>query len=283
MEEKHLQSSKKGTTKSKVLFGLKIAGNVVFYAVILGLLIFSIMNIRSGKDSFPNIFGKGFLAVVSDSMERQPESSTFKNPEEWKNYKIQGINKGDLIHADVFNGNINSLKVGDVITYYDSSLKGLNSHRIVYISVEGQYVITQGDKAAQFTPYDKTNPTSNENAILEMQGRIEHVALAQIRGVATGVQGGAGNVLLNIQQNWLFYFVIPVGIILLVEIFFVFKNILDLKNEKNKQNIQEDKEAMKAELELEREKMRAEILAELEKQKAEENNSEEKEEPQSEE
>ena len=63
--------------------------------------------------------------------------------------------------------------------------------------------------------------------------------------------------------NWLFYFVIPVGIILLVEIFFVFKNILDLKNAKNREAIKNDKEAMKAELESEREKMRAEILAEL--------------------
>ena len=36
------------TTKEKVTFGLKIAVNVLFYAVIIFLFLFSIMNINAG-------------------------------------------------------------------------------------------------------------------------------------------------------------------------------------------------------------------------------------------
>lgn len=264
VQSEELNTEKK-TTKQKVIFGLKIAGNVVFYAIIFALLIFSIMNIRSGKDNFPNIFGKGFLAVVSDSMERSPNGN---NPAEWKDYSIGEIKKGDLLYANVYGGDINGLKVGDVITYYDGKLEALNSHRIVYINVENKYVVTQGDKIAQVNAFDKANPMSDHNGSLEAFGYVEHVSNNQIKGVVTGINGGAGNVLVNIQKNWLFYFVIPIAIILLIEVFFVFKNILDLKNAKGRKDIENDKEAMKAELEAEREKMRAEILAELKEQTA---------------
>ena len=69
------------TTKQKVFFGLRIAFNVVFYALIIFLFLFSIMNIRggNGSENFPNIFGRGFLSVQSDSMERD-ESKKDKWP-----------------------------------------------------------------------------------------------------------------------------------------------------------------------------------------------------------
>ena len=58
------------TTKQKVWFGVKIALNVVFYILILLVLLFSISNIRAKNknDQIPNIFGKGYLNVLSDSM-----------------------------------------------------------------------------------------------------------------------------------------------------------------------------------------------------------------------
>ena len=89
-----------------------------------------------------------------------------------------------------------------------------------------------------------------------------------IKGVVTGVNPGAGAVLSNIRQNWLFYFVIPIAVILLIEIVFVVKNFLDLRHEKNKAELADDKEAMLLELEAEKEKMRQELLAELRAQQA---------------
>ena len=94
------------------------------------------------------------------------------------------------------------------------------------------------------------------------------VSASMIKGVVTGVNPGAGAVLSNIRQNWLFYFVIPIAVILLIEIVFVVKNFLDLRHEKNKAELADDKEAMLAELEAEKEKMRQELLAELRAQQA---------------
>ncbi len=250
------------TGKQKTLFVFKIIGNVIFYAIIAILFIFALMNIRAGKESFPNIFGFGFLSVQSNSMER--DNLPGNDPEEWKEYNIQGFKKGDLVISKTHSGDASDLKVGDVITWYDSSIKALNTHRIVYISEDKSYVIAQGDNIAQYTPFNKADPLSASNYALEANGQTQHVSSSQILGKATGVWNGAGSVLDNLQKNWLFYFVIPVAVLLLIELFFVFKNILDYRNEKKKlQAGAVDKDALKAELEAEKAKMREELLKEF--------------------
>lgn len=250
------------TTKEKVIFGLKIAGNVLFYAVIVFLFLFSLMNINSGgKGGIPNIFGKGYLSVQSDSMTR---SDSLDDLPQWSEYKVKDFSKGDLIYVDIFSAKTTkTLNVGDVVTFYDSSLEALNTHRIVYINEDGKTIITQGDAKAEVQPFDSSNPMSDYNGRLEMSGAIETVSVDQIRGVVTGVNKGAGKVLDNIQQNWLIYFVVPVLILLLFEVFMVIKNIMDLKGEKQKAELVSDKDAMLAEIEAEKEKMRKELLAEL--------------------
>lgn len=265
MENTQMTSKQNKTTKEKVLFGLKIAGNVLFYAVIIILFLFSIMNINSGgKNGIPNLFGKGMLSIQSESMERKPDGRML---EEWETYDIGQIKKGDLIIVDVFKEkNAKSLKLGDVITFYDSKLDALNTHRIVYISLEEEYVITQGDLKAQQSAFiieDPFGANASHNYMLEASGSIEHVEFKDIKAVVTSVKPGGGKVLDNIQKNWLFYFVIPVLALLLFEVFMVVKNIMDLKGEKQKVALASDKEAMMAEIEAEKEKMRQELLAEL--------------------
>lgn len=253
--------------KNKALFILKIIGNVIFYLIIIALFIFALMNIRGGKTSFPNIFGRGFLSVQSTSMERSADK---KQPEEWNGYEIKEIKKGDLVLVKTFSGKAEDIKVGDVITWYDSSIGStgaLNTHRIVYINAEKGYVIAQGDRVAQTSPFDKNDPLGVYNYTLEASGAIQNVSISSILGVTTGVWGGAGKVLDNMQKNWLWYFVLPIAILLLIELFFVFKNIMDYRNEKKKLlEGDKTKEDLKAELEAEREKMKAELLAELKAQ-----------------
>ena len=246
------------------LFILKIVGNVIFYLIIIALFIFALMNIRGGKTNFPNIFGRGFLSVQSSSMERSPDKN---QPAEWANYEIKEIKKGDLVFVKTFSGKVEDLKVGDVVTWYDSSIGStgaLNTHRIVYINAQEKYIIAQGDYIAQTSPFDKNDPTSYYNYTLEASGAIQNVSVEAILGVTTGVWSGAGKVLDNMQKNWLWYFVVPIAVLLLIELFFVFKNIMDYRNEK-KRLVEGDKakEDIKAELEAEREKMKAELLAEL--------------------
>lgn len=275
MEENKIVEENKEPQDKKALVKkiLVIVGNVVFYAIIIVLFLFSLMNINAGNGSqnFPNLFGKGMLSVESNSMERNEGGY---HPAEWDTYGIGEIKKGDLVYDDVFNGDINSLKIGDIITFYDSVIDALNTHRIVYINAENNYVITQGDYvitqyASDSHYYDATWTDVAKNDMLTSDHSFAQIVQKNdIKGVVTGVNPGAGSVLSNIRQNWLFYFVIPIAVILLIEIVFVVKNFLDLRHEKNKADLADDKEAMLAELEAEKEKMRQELLAELRAQQA---------------
>lgn len=279
------------TPKQKVIFGLKIAGNVLFYAVIIALFLFSIMNIRggNGSDGFPNLFGKGMLTVETESMSHYNYKKEIDDKgnvyltrlnklsdEKWEGLPLSsGFDpnatnySGDLLFADVFNPNdASKLKVGDVITFKDPSLKdALNTHRIVYINlkVDGTVdsFITEGDAQYYNQPFNQNDPKGSYNEALAFQGVTQTVTINQIRGVVTGVGFGAGGFIKNIRQNWIWYFVVPVGVVLAVELFLVVRNILAYRNEKNGKpsNLtEEEKELLRQE---EKERLRQELLAEL--------------------
>lgn len=261
IDEKKKEEKEKKTPKELTLFILKIVGNIVFYVVIIMLFLFSIMNINAGNDGkgFPNLFGNGFLSVQSDSMNGDSDE-----------YDIDSFAKGDLVKVKVFKEkDCSSLKVGDVVTFYDPTLEALNTHRVVYVHDDYSYVICQGDKIAMTDAlkYDN-NWDASMQYIQESQGNIQIVTPDSIKGVVKGVSKGAGTTLDNIQKNWLFIFVIPVLMFLLVEIFLVIKNIMDLKGAKQKAELASDKDAMMAELEAQKEAMRQQILAELAQQQA---------------
>ena len=280
MENNEVKGEKK-TTKEKTIFGLKIAGNIIFYLIIIALLLFSIMNINAGSKNggFRNIFGKGFLSVQSDSMTRPGTL-----PSEYDSYEIQGFTKGDLLYVSVINNkNINDLKKGDVVTFYDSTIEALNTHRIVYITYNEDNTVNsvslQGDLSASLkSVYDPTDETKLDlNYQLQSSGDIATFSgdgLENLKGVVTGVNVGAGKVLDNIQKNWLWYFVLPVLVFLLFEVFLVVRNIMDLKGAKQSAKLLSDKEAMMADLEAQKEEMRKQILAELEQAQLEKSKKE---------
>ncbi len=271
LEEKKEKEPK--TTKQKVFFGLRIAGNVIFYAILIVLFLFAIMNINGGarNQGFPNIFGRGFLNVATDSMSHEDlPNDLYTMYPEYKNYEIQGINAGDLITSKVLDDeDIQELKVGDVCTFYDSKLDALNTHRIIAVEKDSNgkviEIIFQGDKSV--ASYGKYDTLSNAEKI-DLYGRNEVQvfggdALASIKGLTVGVTAGGGKVLQNLQDNYLFYFVLPVAVLLLVEVFFVIRNIMVLRGEKNKAELEGTREALMADVEAEKEKMRQELLAEM--------------------
>ncbi len=284
VEKEKIQEEKKvKTPKEKTIFGLKIAGNVIFYAIIFALLMFSIMNINAGSKNggFPNIFGKGFLSVQSNSMTRSG-----KLPDEYKDYKIGEFAKGDLLYADVIKTekDFNSLAIGDVITFYDADIKNLNSHRIVFIDYNADGSIAsisvQGDLTASingvFDPTDSSRTLINYD--LQQRGDVRTFTSADfsdIKGKITGVNYGAGKIVDNLKTNWGWFFVLPIAIVLLVELFFVIKNIVALTGEKNRAALASDKEQMMADLEAQKEAMRAQILAELKAQEEADKKNEE--------
>ena len=284
------------TPKQRTIFILKIVGNVIFYGVILALFLFSLMNINAGrKHGIPNLFGKGYLVVLTDSM----NADESRLPAEYKNYNIKQFKSyqqatdstpaysGDLLNVSMLDGGnqntVNNLKVGDVITYWDDKIElsdgskgAFNTHRITYVHKDANgntdIIYTIGDRdVAIYGLKDVDSMSASERYDYEEQkylGIFGQSNFSNIKAIVTSVNYNGAGFVNFIQNNWLFIFVIPIAIVLIIEVILVVKNILDLRREKNKAIDLADHEAQMAELQNEKERMRQELLAELRAQGA---------------
>lgn len=267
------------TTKQKVWFGVKIALNVVFYILILLVLLFSISNIRAKNknDQIPNIFGKGYLNALSDSMTGDNEDS---------------FNTGDMIIVKIANKkNISKLEVGNIVTFYDyrlASNKGagsaLDTHRIVYIDKTNNdsYVYyTVGDKIAKQLNFDASKLNAdNYLTILNSLGSNNYQAFGstEIRGIYSGKWSGFGKTIQTINNHFIAIIIVPVAILLVFEIGVLVLNIMRAREEKLKLEMKEtsqelaNQETISAD---EKEKLKAELRAELLKEMLKESDNEE--------
>ncbi|PKK94022.1 MAG: signal peptidase I [Tenericutes bacterium HGW-Tenericutes-6] len=208
--------------------------NVLFYMTIVFLLIFSIANIRVKKENdIAHVFGTGFLSVQSDSMAGSEETS---------------FEKGDLIFVNMINeSNLNSVKVGDVVTFYDYSIKAFNTHRIVdtlFVNNE-MYFITQGDNVSE--PDDKPLHPNDVLAVYKS-------AVPKLGSTLDYLQTSSGFALMII---------LPVLIILIVEGILLVKNIMTAHKIKIEANFKAIEQKAMSELEQEKERIRQQILKEL--------------------
>lgn len=267
------------TTKQKVWFGVKIALNVVFYILILLVLLFSISNIRAKNknNQIPNIFGKGYLNVLSDSMTGDNKDS---------------FNTGDMIIVKIANKkNISKLEVGNIVTFYDyrlASNKGagsaLDTHRIVYIDKTNNdsYVYyTVGDKIAKQLNFDASKLNAdNYLTILNSLGSNNYQAFGstEIRGIYSGKWSGFGKTIQTINNHFIAIIIVPVAILLVFEIGVLVLNIMRAREEKLKLEMKEtsqelaNQETISAD---EKEKLKAELRAELLKEMLKESDNEE--------
>lgn len=267
------------TTKQKVWFGVKIALNIVFYILILLVLLFSISNIRAKNknDQIPNIFGKGYLNVLSDSMTGDNKDS---------------FNTGDMIIVKIANKkNISKLEVGNIVTFYDyrlASNKGagsaLDTHRIVYIDKTNNdsYVYyTVGDKIAKQLNFDASKLNAdNYLTILNSLGSNNYQAFGstEIRGIYSGKWSGFGKTIQAINNHFIAIIIVPVAILLVFEIGVLVLNIMRAREEKLKLEMKEtsqelaNQETISAD---EKEKLKAELRAELLKEMLKESDNEE--------
>lgn len=257
-------TKKMNPTVKKVL---SIVFNVLFYAFLIILFIFSISNIRSKKNNIPNIFGTGYLVVQSGSM-----TGTFE--------------KGDVIWVKIANEKrISKLEIGDVITFTDPSISetiaqfggeddgtNLNTHRIVDIVTmpDGSLrYICQGDYVKISFPsdvYDSSKPSNS---------KIQIVKSDEIKAVYTRNMGKGMTAVLKFAKSSLGFglcIVLPTAILLVYEVVMLIRNIMKLNKEKMEAKMAEDKAAQQEDLEAQKQRMREELLAEL---KAEQAKSEE--------
>ncbi|MCU0105083.1 hypothetical protein N7603_05375 [Acholeplasma vituli] len=228
--------------KNNIKKALKITGNVLFYGLIFLLLLFSISNLSIKREGdIANIMGRGFLPVLSDSMEGS-ESDSF--------------NKGALVFVKILDEDDKKhLEIGDIITFFDASLNAINTHRIVYVSEN--YVVTQGDKAAASAQYV---PGGDNTGI-----QYEVVTYANIKAVRTGHINGLGGAINYLQTpvGFALFVILPVVLLLAYQGFVLTKTLLAVNKEKIEAKHATDKEVM---LEAEKERIRKELLEELKKE-----------------
>lgn len=267
----------KRTPKQNVILGLKIALNVVFYAIIVLVLFFSIANIRAKNDptKIPNIFGNGYLTVQSNSMDGS-ETDSFK--------------KGDLIIVKTATEKrINDLEIGDIITFVDPELgktqgfsTALNTHRIIYIAEndsQKQYV-TVGDYARE--GWEKRNNQTFDyksesyqsltysevldDLVSKFNNNFQISSAQQIVGVYSSKFSGLGSTVDIVNNNFLIIVVLPVVLFLIFEIAVFIYNLLAYKNEKNRLQEANNGQAMSSEdIEKLKEELKKQLLEDMKK------------------
>lgn len=186
---------------------LKILGNVLFGIFLVFILFIAITNIRAkSTDNVPNIFGYGYLNVLSDSMDGDKEDS----------FKI-----GDLIFVKLVNREeAKNLEEGSIITYR-TVIKGEDmtiSHRIVEVVDCETYILykTQGDHPAA-----------------EMAA-LDAIRDDQVIAVYQGKWAGAGSVFAWFSSGFGFFLIVcvPCILFLIFEIINFVKVYIEYKNEK---------------------------------------------------
>ncbi|MGE4321087.1 MAG: signal peptidase I [Acholeplasmataceae bacterium] len=229
--------------QSKFKKAMSIVLNVIFYVVIVFLLVFSFANMKvKREDNIANIFNQGMLAVQSNSMYGDLEDS---------------FQKGDLLFVTMLDDESRALlQVGDVVTYFDTTIHEFNTHRIVEINAAEGYLITQAD----YNYISNNNNTSPDQPV-----NIEDV-LAIYHGDKLV---GFGNALdyLQTPTGFAVFIILPVVLLLAFEGVMLARNLIGINKDKLEEKFAIEKENAKLSLEAEKEKMRAEILKELENEK----------------
>jgi signal peptidase len=230
----------------------KIVLNVMFYAFLSILILFSIANMKLEKnDDIANIFGNGFLTVLTDSMDGDQENS---------------FTTSDLVFVKLLNNETRlELKEGDIITYFSMSIPGLPNgtqgfitHRIKEVfTLDGEiFLITQGDKKVLVG-----------TELVQVEDKPIHISEAIAVYQSKWVNAGETVRYLQTPQGFALFVILPVFIILVFEGVILIKNIMVINNQKLEQKYATDKVQKELDLEAEKEKIRQQILAEMQSEK----------------
>ncbi|MDX9691116.1 MAG: hypothetical protein RBT45_01595 [Acholeplasmataceae bacterium] len=242
---------------SKAIKVLKISFNIIFYLIIITLILFSIANTKLKSTSdIANIGGRGILTVLTGSMDGNEENS---------------FSTKDLLFVKVLSdGEKEDLQEGDIITYFKSSISGLNrpgliTHRIYEITEddEGETVyITLGDASPEV-------PQEGSPAYVTFaETYFDAIHYEDVIAVYTGQVKNAGSAMKYMQTptGFAITIVLPVFILLIVQGSILIKNIMGISKEKLKLKYETEQQEALVNLEAEKEKMRQQILEELKKE-----------------
>lgn len=234
----------------KLIKAINVTISVILSIVILIILFFTVYAFSANKnDGIPQIFGKSYMVVLSDSMADGNEEYNFK-----------GFKRGDIITIKRYTwmeASALTFEKGDIITFEwrdDNGKLIYNTHRIIEVNAEDKFYITQGDnaiKAGQST--DPNDKHAEKVYFVEVVGSLQKVSVR-----------GLGSLILFMQTatGFLIFVVLPLLGFLIYEIFSFSKVYKDYRLEKHGPKV--DKKALEMQEEIER------LKAELEKSKNQE-------------
>lgn len=253
MEEKQIKDFEEQKPTWKKVVGIVL--NVLFYTFLAFLFLFAIANIAGkNKNKIANLFGYGFLNVVTDSMEGD---------------KVDSLKVGDMIIVKlVKEGDTSALDKLEIeksiITYYDYSLKDLSTHRLVDIIDDNgiKTYRTQGDRVeVDYPTFDYVQELKNTSIYTE-----DHYA-SDILAVYTGTRlKGFGKVLNFLQSSvgFITCLIVPCALLLGFEVFLLVRNIVRANNAKMQEEMANSNSSFDAEAE--RERIRQELMKEMQQQ-----------------
>lgn len=137
----------------------------------------------------PDLVDSEFRVIVTGSMDGEPQTQ----------YDIETIPVNSLVAIHKLKGSdAEDVKVGDVIGFYSSSLKGNVYHRVISVDKENRTFITHGD----------ANPP--------MQN--EMVSFDEANGIVVNVSPTAGKVVSFMKSNVLYLVLMVVLLLAIIEL-----------------------------------------------------------------
>ncbi len=226
------------TTKKTVKKTAGIIINIILWLFVIFSVVITVIAVSASanKKNVPTLGGNCYLTVSSDSMNAD-------KPDGISADAYKGFKKGDLIIGEYIaedTDKINSLKVGDIITFeWDINGDGIvssgeyNTHRIVKIEQKDgkiEYFETMGD---------------NEEY---SRGKTETVYPSRVIARYTGKKiGVVGSVIsaLSTQLGFGLCIVLPLALFFAYELFIFIRTLMKVKNDGKKMISAADEELIK--------------------------------------
>ncbi len=232
---------KEMTPKEKAKRILSIVGSVFQLVLVVIALAMSVIVIVYTYDrdanELPSMFGVSFLTVQTESMDYDGERAIAYYQGEGAEFADSAkFKKHDMIIVKEWEyGKSDALKVGDVVTFYDSSIPvknandevigWFNTHRIVEIKDNGMTIVTRGDN----------NP-----------GPDEEMSASRVVAVWSGSKvAGWGKVIdwIKDSTHFLLVIVLPLALLFFFNVFMFVRELVKHNVDKNSKNLAAEKAA----------------------------------------
>ncbi|MCF7930923.1 MAG: hypothetical protein K9L02_05400 [Acholeplasmataceae bacterium] len=209
----------------------RIVSTILFYAVILLMLLFTIANLKVKQTSdIANVFGSGFHSIEKEySLNSQNNSLVSKD-----------IVLVKMVDEEI----ISELKIGDIVTYFDEERHQLVTHKIVEIDTQ--------DDVLYFTTQSQSSVSISKS-----------IEAKNVLGVYQSSINGLGSFLDYLQspEGFIVLVVFPVFVMMIFESVHLYNNLLNYNKLKSEARVQKTYKKILKNLENETSRIRHQIMS----------------------